>query len=117
MKPIIYKLDKERVLKINFRAIARLEKSLNSKATKWGETLTDISFEQTAIVLSEAMRHDTPDITAEQVMDLIEGHSIPNDAKVKAYQCINEYFGKNASPAKETKAEPEPEAKETAILN
>lgn len=108
MQPVVYKLDKERTLKINFRAIAKLEVLLGAKATKWDKTLEDISFGQTATILAEAMRHESSDITSDQVMDLIEEYSNPTEAKRNAYICLNEYFGKNNPPVAKEQAATSP---------
>lgn len=93
MLPVIYTLDQDRSLKLGFRGIARLEKVFNANVDKWN--LKELSFEQVAEILAEALRRDIPDITADNVMDLIDDYSDINTAIKKTFECINETFGKN----------------------
>lgn len=106
MRPIIYKLDKERTLKLGFKAIARLESSLGSNVAKWN--FQEFSLEQVASVLTEAMRAEDPTVTADSVMDLIDEYSDTKTAFEKFNDCIGAAFGKNEQLAAETSPEVPP---------
>jgi lipoate synthase len=93
MLPVIYQLEKEHALKLGFKGIARLEKVFEANVDKWN--LKELSFEQVAEILAEALRREIPDITADKVMDLIDDYSDINTAIQKAFECIGETFGKN----------------------
>lgn len=104
MLPVSYKLDQDRSLKLGFRGIARLEKVFNANVDQWN--LKELSFEQVAEILAEALRLELPDITADKVMDLIDDYSDINTAIKKTFECIKETFGKNAEPVEEPSTTP-----------
>ncbi len=105
MLPVIYKLDQDHLLKLGFKGIARLEKVFKANVDKWN--LKELSFEQVAEILAEALRREIPDITADKVMDLIDEFSDISSAIKKAFECINETFGKNGETVAEETAPPE----------
>ncbi|KLU65727.1 hypothetical protein DEAC_c23570 [Desulfosporosinus acididurans] len=107
MLPVIYKLDQDRTLKLGFRGIARLEKVFGANVDKWN--LKELSFEQIAEILAEALRREIPDITADKVMDLVDDYSDINTAIKKTFECINETFGKNEETAVEKSQTTPPE--------
>ena len=93
MLPVIYKLDKERVLKLGFKAVAKLEKIFDCPMSKWDTP--NFSFDHIANVLAESLRHEMPDIDKEKVEDLIDEYSDISTAFKKTYECIGAAFGKN----------------------
>jgi len=95
MLAVSYVLDQERSLKLGFRGIAKLEKVFGANVDKWN--LKELTFDQVAEILAESLRREIPDVTAEKVMDLIDDYSDINTAIKKAFECINETFGKNES--------------------
>jgi lipoate synthase len=97
MLPVIYKLDQERTLKLGFRGIARLEKVFGANVDRWN--LKELSFEQIAEILAEALRREIPEITADKAMDLVDDYSDISTAIKKTFECINETFGKNDETA------------------
>lgn len=105
MLPVIYKLDQDRSLKLGFRGIARLEKVFGSNVDCW--KLKELSFEQIAEILAEALRREIPDITADKVMDMVDDYSDITTAIQKTFECINETFGKNGEPVAAESQPPE----------
>ncbi|MDR3586851.1 MAG: hypothetical protein P4L59_16290 [Desulfosporosinus sp.] len=95
MLAVTYVLDQERSLKLGFRGIAKLEKVFGANVDKWN--LKELTFDQVAEILAESLRREIPDITADKVMDLIDDFSDINTAIKKAFESINETFGKNES--------------------
>jgi hypothetical protein len=91
MLPVIYKLDKDRELKLTFRAVARIEEVFGKAIFKID--LKTLLFKDVANILAEAMRHEDKDISADKVMDLIELYSNKAEPFTKVYACINEAFG------------------------
>jgi len=99
MIPVIYNLDRARVLKLDFRAIAKLEALFKTPMTKW--ELDSLTFTQVADILTEALRFEKKDITVDEAIDLIENHSNYQDAFLKVFECITSAFGKNEVAVKE----------------
>ena len=98
MIPVVYELGKTRLLKLDFRAIIKLEAIFGSPMTKW--QLDALTFSEIANILAESMRLETKDITTEDVIDLIENHSDYQEAFEKAYECITAAFAKNVPAVK-----------------
>ena len=97
MLPVVYKLDQDRTLKLGFRGIARLEKVFGANVDRWN--LKELSFEQIAEILAEALRREIPEITADKAMDLVDDYSDIGTAIKKTFECINETFVKNDETA------------------
>jgi hypothetical protein len=93
MLPVIYKLDQERTLKLGFRAIARLENLLDARVDEWN--LKELTLDQVALILTEALRNELPDVTPEKTMDLVDEFSDINTAIKKTFECLGETFRKN----------------------
>jgi len=114
MQPsIFYKLDKERNLKLTFKAIANLETLLGVSATQWNEIIPNMTFNRIAIILAEALKAEDKDMTPDKVMELVEEYSAAYEARRKVLECLTGYFAKNNPPAEEAQPVPMPEIPET----
>lgn len=89
----VYKLDKERHLKLGFGGIARLEILFNKKVNEW--PIPGLSFFQVGAVLVEAAKAEDAEITLDKIYDLVDKHSNMSEAFSKCYECIAKAFDKN----------------------
>jgi len=119
MLPVLIKLDTERCLKLDFSALARLEKIFGKNIKDW--KLGDLSLEDSAKVITEGLRWETLDITIEKIMGIIDKNcDDPIYIRLKSFEAINAAF-----PEKEKKdedleddvGEDLPEVEQTPVTN
>lgn len=103
LKNAVYKLDKERNLKLGFGALAKLEDTFGSNVGKWN--FNEFSLKDVATVITEALRGEMPDVDVAKTIALIDEYSDTKEAFTKFNELIEATFGKNDKKAAEAKPE------------
>lgn len=89
---VIYQLDKARNLRFNMKALALIEKKLNTKVSKLNEE--NIGINEIAVILWAGLQHEDPQLTVDKVMDLVDEYSSIEEASEKIGEGFNTFFSK-----------------------